>query len=355
MLYDIDRSDDTTAVVDLGRTLAANLLDPVGAEVDRTGQIPTRVVDALFETGLIAPVNETLGGGGVPTVAAQLQFVEALAHGDVTCAAAAVWAGAAAHVLGRLDEPAANDLLRSVAKDAASAELLMFEGFGRSPSDYQTSTTSRVAGTKYSMTGTVTAAASVIVGHDGVGIVQAIGSNRRTTPSARSMGLHGLTMSIVDFDVVPDHHIAMSDQMLLGLCHVRLLNAALLLGCAQRATEYAASYANERIAFGKPISSFQGVSFMLAEAALRIGAAHLDMIDVAWQIDANDVTALEARTTRALNYAGAVAMSATRDAVQVLGGHGFITDHPVERWYRAAATIASLDCDPLCSPFEAAL
>ena len=97
------------------------------------------------------------------------------------------------------------------------------------------------------------------------------------------------------------------------------------------------------------------VSFMLAEAALRIGAARLEMIDVAWQIDAGDSDGLEQATTRAVHYACGTAMTATRDSVQVLGGHGFITDHPVERWYRVAATLAALDYDPLLSAFEPAL
>ena len=59
--------------------------------------------------------------------------------------------------------------------------------------------------------------------------------------------------------------------------------------------------------------------------------------------------------TRAVNYAGTVATNATRDAIQVLGGHGFITDHPVEIWYRSAAALSVLDIDPLLSNFEPSL
>jgi alkylation response protein AidB-like acyl-CoA dehydrogenase len=57
----------------------------------------------------------------------------------------------------------------------------------------------------------------------------------------------------------------------------------------------------------------------------------------------------------AVNYATTIATAVTRDAVQVLGGHGFIADHPVERWYRAAAGLATLDFDPTCSAFTPAL
>ena len=114
-------------------------------------------------------------------------------------------------------------------------------------------------------------------------------------------------------------------------------------------------YARDRIAFGKPIAAFQGVSFLLAEAKMRTDAARLEIADVAARLDAGDVERGSALVTGALAYAASVATQATRDAVQVLGGHGFITDHPVELWYRSAGALSVLDLDPLSSMFEPAL
>ena len=127
----------------------------------------------------------------------------------------------------------------------------------------------------------------------------------------------------------------------------------MLFRSARRAVDYASNYATERVAFGRPIAAFQGVSFLMAEALTRIAAVRLDLLDAAAQIDCGTVA--EDAVTWAVNYATAAATQATRDAVQVLGGHGFITDHPVELWYRAAAALAALDFDPACSSFDPAL
>ena len=135
---------------------------------------------------------------------------------------------------------------------------------------------------------------------------------------------------------------------------VRLTLAAAQCGMAQRATDYASKYATERIAFGKPIAAFQGVSFMLADAALRVGAARLELFDTAAHLNAG-TSRSEGPVSRAVNYAGVVACAVTRDAIQVLGGHGFITDHPVEIWYRCSAALSAIDFDPLLSNFEPAL
>jgi alkylation response protein AidB-like acyl-CoA dehydrogenase len=136
---------------------------------------------------------------------------------------------------------------------------------------------------------------------------------------------------------------------------VRLSVAAAGIGTAQRAIDYASVYATERVAFGRPIAAFQGISFLLAEALTRVSAARSEILDTATRLDRPGAAGTEAAVTRAVNYAGVVATQSTRDALQVLGGHGFITDHPVELWYRAAATLSALDFDPLCSSFEPAL
>jgi alkylation response protein AidB-like acyl-CoA dehydrogenase len=352
LLYDIDHDDDTQAVAELGRAIGTDLLAPCAAEVERTGRVPDHVLTTLTGTGLIAPVGAEHGGDGMPRTSAHLHFVEALAAGDPTCAAAAVWAGAASLILHRVDAP---DLLAQIVTRPDALAVAMHEGYGRAPSEYVTETSPRVRGEKVGVSIAGAPDALVVVGARSLAVIDAGSTGATHCTNNGQLGMDAAQLCTVTIDTTPSRTIDATDGLVFGISHVRLLSAAIALGTAQRATEYAAEYANGRIAFGKPISSFQGVSFLLAESALRIGAAHLEMIEVARQIDAVDNTKLEARTTKAVNYACHVAMGATRDAVQVLGGHGFITDHPVERWYRAAATLASLDCDPLHHVFEAAL
>ena len=111
--------------------------------------------------------------------------------------------------------------------------------------------------------------------------------------------------------------------------------AAQALGIAAGALEYATNYAQERIAFGKPIGQQQGVGFMLADMKTEVEAARLLLYEAARKCDAgaDDVTLWAAM---AKLKCGDVAMSVTTDAVQVLGGYGYSVEYPVERMMRDA-------------------
>jgi alkylation response protein AidB-like acyl-CoA dehydrogenase len=112
----------------------------------------------------------------------------------------------------------------------------------------------------------------------------------------------------------------------------RISIAALSLGIAMGAYEAALKYANEREQFGKKISSFQGISFKLAEMATEIEAAEL-LIHKASYLKNNhkEVTRLAAM---AKYYASEVAVRVSTDAVQIFGGYGYTKDYPVEKFYR---------------------
>ncbi|MDP9111876.1 MAG: acyl-CoA dehydrogenase family protein [Candidatus Eremiobacteraeota bacterium] len=111
--------------------------------------------------------------------------------------------------------------------------------------------------------------------------------------------------------------------------------AAQALGIAAGALDYAANYAKERMAFGKPIGQHQGIGFMLADMKTEVEAARLLLYESARKCDegAEDVTLWAAM---AKLKCGDVAMSVTTDAVQVLGGFGYSTEYPVERMMRDA-------------------
>ncbi|MFD7907835.1 acyl-CoA dehydrogenase family protein [Kitasatospora sp. NPDC059747] len=114
----------------------------------------------------------------------------------------------------------------------------------------------------------------------------------------------------------------------------RLGIAACAVGIAQAAADYAVRYAKERRQFGQRIISFQGVGFMLADMATQIAAARALTLAAARLKDAGRPYSLEA--AKAKLFATDVAMKVTTDAVQVLGGAGYVADHPVERWMREA-------------------
>jgi alkylation response protein AidB-like acyl-CoA dehydrogenase len=136
-----------------------------------------------------------------------------------------------------------------------------------------------------------------------------------------------------------------------------ILRASVACGIARAAFEYAMDYARERIAFGRPIASYQGIAFMVSEMAMKLDAVRLllwraasawDHIDVgiplAAILDPHDSSQspwyeLVRVSEAAQRQSVEISKSATIDAVQILGGAGFIQDHPVEMWMRNAAAM----------------
>ncbi len=158
----------------------------------------------------------------------------------------------------------------------------------------------------------------------------------------KKMGFRGSPTREVYFD-----NVKISDDRRLGevgsgfalamktLDHTRITIAAQALGIAQGAFEVATKYSHERKQFGKEIFDFQGVQFMLADMAMNIAAARSLTYAAAVKSERGekDLTFFSAA---AKCFATDVAMKVTTDAVQVLGGYGYVSDYPVERMMRDA-------------------
>jgi len=119
----------------------------------------------------------------------------------------------------------------------------------------------------------------------------------------------------------------------------RISIAALGLGMAQGAYECATKYAKQRKQFGKPIADFQAIQFKIADMATQIAAARLLTYRAAWLADralASPGTGgrFSQESSMAKLYAGEVAVRVANEAVQILGGYGFIKDYPAEKFYR---------------------
>ena len=158
----------------------------------------------------------------------------------------------------------------------------------------------------------------------------------------KKMGMRGSPTREVYFD-----DVVLDESRVLGgigegfaiamrtLDHTRITIAAQALGLAQGAFEVSTRYAKERKQFGKPIFDFQAVQFMLADMAMQIEAARgiTYQAAVKSEREESDLTFFSAASKC---YATDVAMRVTTDAVQVLGGYGYVNDHPVERMMRDA-------------------
>ena len=116
--------------------------------------------------------------------------------------------------------------------------------------------------------------------------------------------------------------------------HTRPEVAAMAVGLARRAMTESIAYAKERKAFGRPVASFQAISFMIADMAKSIDAARLLTWHAAWMIDQGRRNSLQAAMAKA--FAADEAMRIAVDAVQIFGGYGFNTEYPVEKLMRDA-------------------
>jgi alkylation response protein AidB-like acyl-CoA dehydrogenase len=156
------------------------------------------------------------------------------------------------------------------------------------------------------------------------------------------MGIRGSPTGQPIFDGVhvPEENLIGSENegfkvALSTLDHSRLGVAAQAVGIAQGATDYAAAYAQERQQFGKPIASFQGIQFKLADMESRTAAARELLYRACAKVDAGDRD-MGKYSAMAKLFASDTAMWVTTEAVQVLGGYGYVSEYPVERMMRDA-------------------
>jgi len=372
-MLDILLTSDHLAVKELCRDLANEVIAPSAREAEANGAVPPAVWKAVAETGLTDAVDESLGGSGVPDTVTHMIAAENLAYGDPAIALALLWNGAVAFLLGRHGATTHRDELNRLLSDLdARAGLAIGEGYGRGPDELATTIEVsgdevRVSGRKVAVPLAATASFFLVAGVDpatrGLRLATVPADAAGVTVSAfdGALALDAAGLATVGFDVtVPASSLvggAESDSasILASIQRVRLLLAAVQLGAAQRTIDYASKYATERVAFGRPIAGFQGVSFPLAESQMRLAQLRVEIEEAASRLDQDDFEDHSDRVSAALAYAAEVAPEAGRTGVQTLGGHGFIKDHPVEIWYRSTAALSTVDFDPLATVFTAAL
>ncbi|MBX6378021.1 MAG: acyl-CoA dehydrogenase family protein [Clostridia bacterium] len=161
----------------------------------------------------------------------------------------------------------------------------------------------------------------------------------------RKMGVRGLPDAEVIFDgvrVPATHRVGEEGQglkvFLQSINANRPIVGARGVGIAQGALDYAIRYAKERIQFGQPITSFQATQFKVADCQTRIDAARLLVWRAAFLADQGRVTDPDCADAFAMAklYASEVAVEVVNHALQIMGGYGYMRDHPIERHYRDA-------------------
>jgi alkylation response protein AidB-like acyl-CoA dehydrogenase len=352
-------TEEAAAILGLTRELAAAELAPRAAAHERDGRFPREVFRTLGKSGLLGlPYPEDQGGGGQP-YEVYLQVLEELATAWPTVAL-----GVSVHTLSCfplaafgtaeqrsrwLPDLLGGELLGayclSEAQSGSDAAALRTRAM-RDGDDYV------VTGTKAWIThGGVADFYSLFVrtsddGSRGISCLLASGDTAglSAAPPERKMGLTASPTAqlLLDSARVPaDRLIGAEGEgftiALAALDSGRLGIAACAVGLAQAALDAAVGYARERTQFGQPIIDFQGVSFLLADMATQIEAGRALYLAAARRRDAGLPCGKEAAMAKL--FCTDMAMQASSDAVQVLGGYGYVADYPVERYFREAKAL----------------
>ena len=339
------------------RALADSKIAPVAREVDEQARYPREAADALQSAGLAAAhVPEEFGGEGADALGVVI-IIEEVAR---VCGASSLIP--AVNKLGSLPLMLAGNneqkkrWLTPLAKGQGFSYCLSESEAGSDAAAMRTKAVRKdggwvLSGSKKWISNagesefyTVLASTDPSKGAKGISAFVVEKSDKGVSFGAheKKMGFRGSPTREVYFDEV---HLD-ADRMLgeegtgfalamKTLDHTRITIAAQALGIAQGAFEVANSYAHQRKQFGKSIFDFQAIQFMLADMAMKIEAARQLTYAAAVKSE-NSESDLTFFSAASKCYATDVAMEVTTNAVQVLGGYGYVSDYPVERMMRDA-------------------
>jgi alkylation response protein AidB-like acyl-CoA dehydrogenase len=350
-LFDLTPTDEQKMIVDATREFAAEQLRPIAAQADTDCEAPADILKRVnAELGVtLVGIPETLGGMGAERSATTGALVaEAMAHGDMGLAVACLAPAAVSNalVLWGDETQQATYLPSFVGDDVPAAALAVLEP--RPLFDpFQLQTTARrtaggytLAGVKSLVPRAATAelfiVAAALDGAPALFIVES-GTKGVVVEAEPAMGLRAAsTARLVLEDVtVPAGALLGGGAADVYADCIRLSRigwAALACGTGKAVLDYVIPYVNERKAFGEPISHRQAVAFMVANIGIELEGARLVMLRAAARAEQGKSFAREAGLARRLT--SEYGMQIGNSGVQLLGGHGYVKEHPVERWYR---------------------
>ncbi|MEA2591032.1 MAG: butyryl-CoA dehydrogenase [Actinomycetota bacterium] len=341
---DLRPTEEQQSLVEVLHDFAASEVRRAARACEEAGEVAGAIRAALVEMGVSTGVAEAFGGQGTFDAVTGLMIAEELAWGDPGVAYSVLAPGVVASVLQRAATPEQQaDLLPGLAAGGRAALALAEREAGADIFRMDTTAdTGRLHGVKYAVPDPGPAGSLIVVA-EGPSIWRAATGAWAEAVAEDKLGLRSARTLKIALDGMGAEEIGTgTDDVVAALLAAKLVTAGIALGLARAAVEYAAAYARERTAFGRPIGAFQGISFMIADRATDLDAARLLCWEAGWALDAARPGA-DRLVMAACGQAVAAAVAASDDAVQVLGGHGYMRDHPVELWYRDAMTLATLD------------
>jgi len=353
-------NDDQKMLRDTVRRIAESEFGPRAAEVDTTEKFPREAFKTLGENGLMGiQVPEEYGGAG----AGMLSLILTVEEVARVCASTSVILTTQALasdplLLAGTEEQKKNYLNRMASGQCLGACAITEPGAGSDVSGMKTNAKKVdggyiLNGSKIFITNggesdivTVLAYTNKEKGNKGISmlLVESTDKGFAVGRPEHKLGIHGSDTRELTFEDVflPENRLLGGEGngfkiLMTTFNYTRPAVGSQALGIAQGALEAAIKYAKERVQFGKPLASFQGLQWMLAEMALGVETARTIVYRAASTIDAEpDSPDIPRISSMAKWYASDVAMKVTTDAVQIFGGYGYSREYPVERMMRDA-------------------
>ena len=349
-VFDLTPSEDEQMLVDVVSEFAGEMVRPAAADANESCVAPDDLLKASLEIGLpILGVPESLGGiSEERSAVAGTLVAEALAKGDMGLAVAALAPGAVATAIGLwgTDEQQQTYLPAFTGDDVPAAALalsepaVLFDVLKPSTTATRNGDTLVLNGTKSFVVRGEKAELFIVgaelEGNNVLVLVESTADGLRVEgdPSmgVRAAGLTKLHLTDVPVDAV--QILGETDGTTYVECVrlSRLAWCALAVGTGQSVLDYVTPYVKERQAFGEPIAHRQSVAFMVANIAIELQSMRLLTYRAASRAAQGKDFSREVALAR--NLCASKAMQIGLDGVQLLGGHGFVKEHPVERWYR---------------------
>ncbi|MBO0846811.1 MAG: acyl-CoA dehydrogenase family protein [Nocardioides sp.] len=358
-VFDLTPTDDEQMLVDVVSELAADVIRPAAADADIACAAPDEVLKAANELGLpLLGVPETLGGiSEERAVMAGALVAEALAKGDLGLAVATLAPGGVATAIATwgTDEQQQTYLPAFTGADVAAAALALTEP--RPLFDaLEPATTARRVGDDLVLDGVKSMvprgadAELFVVGAqlDGkpVLVIVESGTEGLSVEADPAMGVRAASLTTLTLEgvrVTTANLLGADDGTTYAECVrlARLAWCALSVGVGQAVLDYVSSYVKQRRAFGEPLAHRQSVAFMVADIATELQGMRLLTWKAAGRAAAGKDFSREVALARRL--CSDKGMKIGLDGVQLLGGHGFVKEHPVERWYRDLRSISIME------------
>jgi len=359
-MVDFELTDEQRLMQKTAHEFAEREMRPVALEYDKKGTVPWDVIKKAHALGLdTAFIPEAYGGGGIDSTLTHVIVTEELNWGCAGMATGLIGAGLAYLPIIHMgtEDQKKRFLTRFTGPEARLGALCLTEPDAGSDVA-NISTSARKEGTHWVLNGVkrfitnggiadihvVFATVDKSLGYFGIrGFVVENG-----TPGLKGgkvedkMGVRASHTAevILDDCRIPAGNMLGADEKtafygaMKTLESSRPLVAAGAVGIARAAYEYALDYARKRKAFGSPIAKKQGIAFMLADMKTKVDAARLLTWRAASMLDRGMPMNKEASMAKL--FAADIAMEVTTDAVQILGGAGYMKDEPVEKWMRDA-------------------